>query len=111
MKGGASDGEDEELQEIHSPTDDSNKLEDQPVGSDIEEEEKSTGENECPTDGESPTTYTTTASGQVSKPPACLIEDIGELHCLQQNEIINLFLVNCWKKTSMVVLVQGLEVA
>ena len=52
---------------------DSNELEDQPVGSDIEEEEKSTGENECPTDGESPMTYTTTVSGQVSKPPAYLI--------------------------------------
>ena len=27
---------------------------------------------------ESPTTYTTTASGQVSKPPAFLFEEIGE---------------------------------
>ena len=46
---GISDGENEELQEIHSCMTNSNELEDQPVGSDIEEEEKSTEENECPT--------------------------------------------------------------
>ena len=55
-----------------------NDLEDQPVGNDIEEEEKPTEEEECPTDKAQPTTYTTTAFGWVSKPPACLIKDIGE---------------------------------
>ena len=69
---GISDGEDEQPQEIHSSMNNSNKLEDQPVGSDIEEEE-STGEKNALR-----MTYTTTASGWVSKPPACLIEEIGE---------------------------------
>ena len=55
-----------------------NDLEDQPVGNDIEEEESPTEEEEHPMDEEHPTTYTTTASGQVSKPPACLIEEIRE---------------------------------
>ena len=33
---------------------------------------------ECPTSIDTLTMYTTTSSGQVSKPPACLIEEIGE---------------------------------
>ena len=37
---GISDGEDEQLQEIHSPMNDSNELEEQPVGSNTEEEGK-----------------------------------------------------------------------
>ena len=75
---GISNEEDEEPQEIHSPTNNSNKLEDHPVANDIIEEEKSTGENEFPTDGGSCVTYTTTVSCSISKPPACLIEEIGK---------------------------------
>ena len=48
---------------------------------------------------------------RLANPQHAKLKKLGRLHCLQQNEIINLFLVNCWKKTSMVVLVQGLEVA
>ena len=75
---GFSRGEDDELQDIHSPMNSSNELEDQPVGSNIEEEEKSTEEKEHPTGVEKPTTYTATVSGWVTKPPACLIKEIGE---------------------------------
>ena len=60
---GISDEEDKIPQEIHSPTNDPNKLEEQPVGNDVIEEE-----NECPTDRGSHATYTTTMSGSVSKP-------------------------------------------
>ena len=42
-------------------------LEDQPVGTDEEDLEE-----------ENPTMHTMMASGWVSKPPACLIEEIGE---------------------------------
>ena len=51
-----------------------NDLEDQPVGNDNEEDI----EEEHPMKDEHPTAYTTTVFGQVSKPPACLIEEIGE---------------------------------
>ena len=45
---GISEGEDKELQEIHSPMNNSNELEDQPVGSNVEGEENPTEEKECP---------------------------------------------------------------
>ena len=88
----------------------SNDLEDQPVGSDIEEEENPTEEKECPMSIETPTTYITTVSGWVSKPPACLVNKLGIPHCLWLKEIIILLSVNCWKKMNMVELVQALEV-
>ena len=77
---GISNEEDKEPQEIHSPTNDSDKFEDQPVGNDIVEEENSTGENECPTDRGSPVTYTTTVSGQVSKPQHTYLKKLARLH-------------------------------
>ena len=87
MGEGISEGDDEEPQAIHCPLNSSNELEDQPVGSDVEEEENPMDEKECPTSTENPTTYTATVSGWVSKPPACLIEEIGEavLSVVEQN--------------------------
>ena len=70
-----SEGEDKELQEIHSCMNNSNELEDQPVGSDIKEEEKTTDGNKRATGVENLMSYTTTVSGQVSKPPACLFHE------------------------------------
>ena len=71
MGEGISERSDEEQQENNNPMNNPNNLEDQPVGNEIEE-------GKLPTEEENPTTSTTTASGWVSKPPAHLIEEIGE---------------------------------
>ena len=55
------------LAEVENPTNIQNNLEDQTVGKDEEDYEE-----------EHPTIHTTMASGQVSKPPAFLINEIGE---------------------------------
>ena len=66
---GISEGSDQEPQENNNLND----LENQPVGNDIEEEEH-------PMEEENPTTYTTAASGQVSKPQHALLKNLGKLH-------------------------------
>ena len=103
-------GTEEQLQENNVPMNNLNDLEDQPVGNDIEQEEHPTEEEEYLMEDEHPTTYTTTASGWVHKPPAHLIKEIGEATLTAAEQIIILLLVNCWKKMNLAALAWGLEV-
>ena len=107
---GIPEGTEEELQENNVPMNNLNDLEDQPVGNDIEEEEHPTEEEEYLMEDEHPTTYTTTASGWVRKPPAHLVKEIGEATLTAAEQIIILLLVNCWKKMNLAALAWGLEV-
>ena len=95
MGEGISEGIEEEPQKNNNPMTHLNDLEDQPVGNDIEEEEHTMEE-------EHPITYTTTTSGQVSKPRACLIQEIGEVALI-------LLLVSFWKKMNLAALVWGIQ--
>ena len=92
MGEGISEGFGQELDKIENPSNIQNNLEGQPVGGDKDDLEE-----------ENLTVHTTTASGQVSKPPACLIKEIGEA-TPQMNKIIILLSVSCWKKMNVVAL-------
>ena len=61
-------------EESENPMNTLNNLEGHPFGNDNEEDT----EEEHPMEEDLPTAYSTTASGQVSKLPACLIKEIGE---------------------------------
>ena len=64
---GISEEVEQEPAAIENPMNIQDNLEDQPVGSDEEDPEE-----------ENPTVHTTMVSGQVGKPPAQLIKEIGE---------------------------------
>ena len=78
---GTSKGVEQEPHKIENPMNNQDNLEDPPVGADKEDMEE-----------ESPTVHTTTVSGWISKPPACLIKEIGEaaLTAAQQNYLFAL---------------------
>ena len=83
MGEGISEGIEEEPAQSENPTNNLDKLEDQQVGNDNEEDM----EEEHPMEQEHPTSYTTMVSCQVSKPPSCLIEEIGEAVLMAAEQI------------------------
>ena len=80
---GTEQGPEETPMAVDKPTNNQEELEDQPVG-DHEEQQNSPA----------PTVTTVMASGRVSRPPTCLIKEIGEAALTAVNETTILLLVN-----------------